>query len=73
MNPLSIFMFIFSVCIFIAGLWLFTGHKNEVLLWKVHDIKNFPMEKVKNIGKWTMIVSIVPLILGIIAMIFDIY
>ena len=72
MNGFSIFMFIFAGLIFIAGLILFTGHKDEVLLWKVQDIKNFPMEKVKEIGKWTMICSLIPLLVAILGIIFNI-
>ena len=45
MNGFSIFMFIFAGLILIAGLVLYTGHKDEVLLWKVQNIKEFPMSK----------------------------
>ena len=62
----------FSCLIFIAGIYLYTGHKNELLLWKVHDIKKFTIEETKNVGKWTMIVSIIPLILAIIGLFLDI-
>ena len=71
MNGFSIFMIIFGVLILLAGLYLYTGHKNEVLLWKVHDIKNFPMKEVKRVGKWTMISSIIPFILAILGIIFN--
>ncbi|MBQ6546610.1 MAG: hypothetical protein IJL74_01260 [Bacilli bacterium] len=70
MNGFSILMFIFSFLIFLCGIYLFTGHKNEILLWKVHDIKNFTIEQTKNVGKWTMIASLVPLVLGILGLIF---
>ena len=72
MNGFSILMFIFGALIFLAGLYLFTGHKNEVLLWKVPDIKKFTKEETINVGKWTMISSVVPLILGIIGLFFNI-
>ena len=72
MNGFSIFMLIFSVLIFLAGLYLYTGHKNEVLLWKVHDIKKFTIEQTKNVGKWTMIASIVPLIIAVLGLFLDI-
>ena len=72
MNGFSCLMFIFGLLIFLAGLYLFTGHKNELLLWKVPDIKKFTMSEVKNVGKWTMIVSIVPIIIAIIALFLDI-
>ncbi|MBR3162392.1 MAG: hypothetical protein IKF19_06655 [Bacilli bacterium] len=72
MNGFSCLMLIFSFLIFIAGLYLYTGHKNEVLLWKVPDIKKFTKEETKNVGKWTIIASIIPLILAIIGLFLDI-
>ncbi len=72
MNGLSILMFIFGALIFLAGLYLYTGHKNEVLLWKVPDIRKITKEEVKNVGKWTMISSLVPIIIGIIGLFLDI-
>ena len=72
MNGFSCLMFIFSFLIFIAGVYLFTGHKNEVLLWKVHDIDKFTKEETKNVGKWTIIASVVPLVMAIIGLILDI-
>ncbi len=68
MSGFSILMFIFGALIFLAGLYLFTGHKNEVLLWKVPDIKKFTIEETKNVGKWTMIASIIPFIFAIIGL-----
>jgi hypothetical protein len=72
MNGLSILMFIFGLGIFLAGLWLFTGHKSEILLWKNPDASKLPMKEVKNVGKWTMIVAIVPVIIGIICLFIEI-
>lgn len=70
MYGFSILMIIFGIFIFLAGLYLFTGHKNEVLLWKVPDIKKFTIEETKNVGKWTMIASIIPFILAILGYVF---
>ena len=72
MNGFSILMFIFGFFVFLAGIYLYTGHKNEVLLWKVHDIKKFTIEQTKNVGKWTMIASIVPLIIAVLGLFLDI-
>lgn len=69
MNGFSILMFIFSLGIFLAGLYLFTGHNSELLLWKTYR-KDTPKEEIVNVGKWTMISSLVPLILGILGIIF---
>lgn len=72
MNGFSCLMFIFSILIFIAGLYLYTGHKSELLLWKVHDIKKFTKEETKNVGKWTLIAGLIPLALAIIGLFLDI-
>ena len=72
MNGFSCLMFIFAGLIFIAGIYLYTGHKSELLLWKVHDIKKFTKEETKNVGKWTIIVGFIPLILAIIGLFIDI-
>ncbi len=72
MNGFSCLMFIFALLIFIAGIYLYTGHKNELLLWKVHDIKKFTIEETKNVGKWTIIAGLVPLSLAIIELFLDI-
>ena len=65
----SILMFIFSFFIFLAGLYIFTGHNSELLLWKTYR-KNTPISELKNIGKWTMISSIIPFVLAIYGLFF---
>ncbi|MBR6948569.1 MAG: hypothetical protein IKH54_00110 [Bacilli bacterium] len=72
MNGFSVLFFIFGIMILIAGIVLYTGHKDEVLLWKVYDVKKLPQSELKNIGKWTMISSIIPFIIAIIGVIFKI-
>lgn len=71
MNGFSILMFIFGVCIIIAGLYLYTGHKSEILLAKHQAYKHVTKEELKNIGKWTMISSLIPIILGLIVLIIE--
>lgn len=66
MSGFSILMFIFGLLVFLAGLYLYTGHKNELLLWRVHDIKKFTIEETIEVGKWTMISSIILFLLAII-------
>ena len=72
MNGFSTLMLIFGALIFLAGLHLYKGHKNELLLWKVPDIKKFTKKETINVGKWTMISSIIPFILAIIGFFLDI-
>jgi hypothetical protein len=72
MNGLSILMIIFGVLIFLAGLYIYTGHKNPVLLWKVYNLDTITKEELQNIGKWTMISSIIPFIIAIIGFFIEI-
>ena len=71
MNGFSIFMFIFGVVILLVGLYMFNGHKIEILTGRV-AFKNLSKDEWKNIGKWTMIVSIIPIILAVLGLIFNI-
>ncbi len=66
MNGFSLLMLIFGILVFLSGIYLYTGHKNELLLWKTYDIKKVTKEELKVIGKWTMIASVIPIILCII-------
>ena len=72
MNGFSILMFIFAFFVFIAGLYIYTGHRNELLLWKTHDVKKLTLAELKNIGKWTLIASLLIFVIGLIVMILDI-
>jgi len=67
---IAILMSVFGLLILLCGIYLYTGHKNELLLWKVHDIKNFPMSEVKKIGFWTMITSLIPFLIALLSIIF---
>lgn len=69
MSGFSILMIIFGFLIFLAGLYLYTGHKSELLLWKVPDIKKFTKEETINVGKWTMISSIIPFLLALLGLV----
>ncbi len=71
MNGLGVFMLIFAVCLFFAGLYVFCGHNSELLLWKGYN-KNRTKEELRVIGGITMLVSLIPLIVSILAFIFDI-
>lgn len=70
MNGFSTLMFIFGICIILVGLYMFTGHKLGILTERP-AFKNLKKEEWKNIGKWTMIVSVVPIILAILGLLFN--
>ena len=70
MNGFSILMLIFSICIFLCGLYMYTGHKMEIMTFRA-AFKNLNKSEWKNIGKWTMIASILVFIISIIGYIFN--
>ena len=72
MNGFPFLMFIFGFFIFLAGIYLYTGHNSEFLLWKHELYKTITKKELKNLGKWTMISSLIPIILGLIVLIFNI-
>jgi len=67
MNGPSTLFLIFAICVFLMGLYMFTGHKVGMLEWRA-AFKNLTIEEWKNIGKWTMVSSIFILIIAIILM-----
>lgn len=71
MNGFSILMFIFATCVLLVGLYMFTGHKVELLTSRP-AFKNLSKDEWKRIGKWTMITSIFIFILGMIGFFFEI-
>lgn len=70
MSNFSILFFIFGTCVLLVGLYMYSGHKLSALAWR-YPFKNLTIEEWKNIGKWTMISSIIIFILAIIGIIFN--
>ena len=70
MSGFGILMIIFGVCVLLAGIYMFTGHKIGILTGRP-AFKNLTIDKWKNIGKYTMIVSIFIIIIGIIGIVFN--
>jgi len=71
MNGLSILMTIFGISLLLFGLYIYTGHDVSKLFIRA-QFKNLNKSEWKNIGKWTMIVSIIPFVIALIACIFNI-
>ena len=72
MSNFSILMCIFSILVFLAGLYLYTGHKTdftELLLWKSHNVKKMPIDDIKKAGKWTIIASLIIALIGVLGII----
>ena len=70
MSNFAILMFIFGGCVLLVGLYMFTGHKIELLTYRT-AFRNLNKSEWKNIGKWTMISSIIIFIIAIIGWIFN--
>lgn len=69
MPGFSVLFFIFGITVFLAGLYLYTGHDSTMLLWRDHKEKHSKSE-LKHIGRWTMISSLILVILAILGIIF---
>lgn len=65
MYGFSCLMLIFGILISLAGYYIYTGHNSELLLWKTYR-KDTPKSELREIGKWTMISSLIPLLLSLI-------
>lgn len=70
MSGFSILMFIFGGCVLVTGFYMFTGHKIDALSWRA-PYKKASISEWKNIGKWTMIVSVFIFLLGFFGLFFD--
>lgn len=66
----GILMIIFGIGIILAGLYTFTGHYSDMLLWRAH-MKDRSKEYLSYLGKVVMCVGLTPLITGIIALNLD--
>lgn len=71
MSGFGILMLIFAVCVLLTGFYMFTGHKLGIMTGRP-AFKNLSKAEWKNIGKWTMIVSILIFGLAIVGFVFDI-
>ena len=70
MNGFSILMFIFALLVFLMGLYMYTGHKVNMIAWKA-AYKGLNIDGWKKVGKYTMISSIFIFLLAIIGWIFN--
>lgn len=70
MSGFGILMFIFAICVLLVGLYMYTGRELKLISWKAAYI-GVDKNGWKNIGKWTMIVSIFIFIIAIIGLIIN--
>lgn len=71
MSYASILFFIFGFCVLLMGFYMYTGHKVEMLAWKA-AFKHLTKNEWKNVGKWTMVSSIIIFLVAILLSIFNI-
>ena len=71
MSGFGIFFIIFGICVLLTGLYAFTGHELGILTARP-AFKNLKKEEWKNIGKWTMIVSLFIILIGVLGIIFNV-
>lgn len=70
MNGFFVIMFIFGLCVLIVGFYMFTGHEIFLLTGSA-AFKGLTKSEWKNIGKWTMISSVIIFVIAIIGWIFN--
>ncbi len=70
MNGFGVLMLILAAGVILCGLYLYTGHNSDLLLWKA-PMKNPSKEDLQYVGGITMFVALSPLITGIVALIAD--
>ena len=71
LNGLAILMFIFASCVLLVGLYMYKGHKLSIMEYRA-AFKNLSKDEWINIGKWTMISSILIFLFAIISMFLEV-
>ena len=70
MSNVGILFLIFGILVFLAGLYMATGHKLGIMEGRA-AFQNLSIDKWKNIGKYTLIVSGFILAFALIAFLFN--
>ena len=71
MSGFGILMIIFGVALVLVGIYMFTGHKIEILTGRV-AFKNLTINEWKKVGKYVIIVGIIILVIGIVGILLKI-
>lgn len=71
LSNFGILMAIFATCVLLVGLYMFTGHKLGIMTARP-AFKHLNKDQWRNIGKWTMVASIVIFVVAIVAFVFNI-
>ncbi len=71
MGGFSILFFIFGLCVLLVGIYMYTGHEFKPISWKA-AFQSVNKDGWKNIGKWTMISSLILFFIAILGWILKI-
>ena len=69
MEGFGILFSIFGLLVILAGFYIYRGHNSELLLWRGYN-KHRTKAELKIIGKWTMIVGGILLLIGLASLFF---
>ena len=69
MSGFVILFLIFGVCVLLVGLYMYTGHKLNVIAWKA-AFKGLTIDGWKKVGKYTMLSSIIIFVIALLGIIF---
>ena len=70
MSGYAIVMLVFGILLILAGLYIYKGHNNRVLLWKGYNPKASKKE-LQTIGRTTMFVGVAPIISALSSLIVE--
>ena len=70
MGGLGILMLIFGIGIILAGLYIYTGHNSDLLLWRAH-LKNPSKKYLRYLGKVIMASGLSTILTAIVTVFVD--
>ena len=70
MGGFSILFLIFGTCVLLMGFYMYRGHALKIIAWRA-AFKGLTKDGWINVGKWTMISSILIYIIAILGIIFN--
>jgi len=69
MSYFGVLMLIFGVSVLLVGLYMYSGHKLNIMTSRA-SFRNLDSEGWKQVGKWTMLTSLLIFLIALIAFIF---
>ena len=69
MSYFGVLMLIFGVSVLLVGLYMYSGHKLNIMTYRP-SFRNLDLEGWKQVGKWTMLTSLLIFLIAFVAFIF---